>query len=143
MAESFNNTFRSFASGSCAPTEWEEYFSAYDSDAWDAEGDGVLQFRSNDEEELTMVIVHWRDLGFLLQLSCRDLPTNRSAWCKFSVRSKERLTEFEERDDLRYPVGCFLPPKEAWLAVEDFLNLPTEPSTRIQWVDDNDVEWPE
>lgn len=139
----FRNTFQSFADGSCTPSEWKKYFSEYNPEIWDAEGDGVLQYYSEDNKEFSLIIVHWRGVGFLLQLACRDLETNRSRWCKFSVSDSSKLTEFQEQDDLYYPVGCFLSPNEAWLAVEDFLNAPTNPSSRINWIDDHEISWPE
>lgn len=140
---SFRNTFLSFAGGSCDAAKWKPYFSEYQADVWDAEGDGVLQFHADDGKEYSLVIVHWSGVGFLLQLACRNLTTNRSEWCKFSVSDRNRLDQFEERDDLHYPVGCFLSPTDAWPAVEDFLSQPTQPSSRIGWIDDAEVSWPE
>lgn len=139
----FRNTFLTFASGSCEAAEWSPYFFDYEPDLWDGEGSGAIQFRSDDDKEYTLVILHWSGLGFLLQLSCRNLITNRSEWCKFSVGDRSRLMQFEERDDLRYPVGCFLSASIAWLALGDFLNHPTQPSNRVSWIDDGDVVWPE
>ena len=138
----FQNTFSSFAERTCDPAKWQKYFAEYDADIWDAEGDGLLQFHSDDGKEYSLVIVHWRDFGFLLQLACRNLETNRSEWCKFSMSDQSLLDQFEERDDLTYPIGCFLSPSAAWLSVEDFLNRPTEPSDRTQWIDDGNIDWP-
>lgn len=140
---SLRNTFLSFANGSCEPNQWEPYFRDYDADAWDAEGDGVIQAHTDDGLEYSLVIVHWRKLGFLLQLSCRNLETNRPVSCKFSVSDCTGLSNFQEQDDLQYPKGCFLGSRDAWLAVEDFLKNPTQPSSRVEWVDDGKIDWPE
>jgi hypothetical protein len=139
----FHNTFLSFAEGSCDPAKWKPYFLEYQPDVWDTEGDGVLQFHTDDDREYSLVIVHWLGLGFILQLACRNLTTNRFKWCKFSVSDHNSLAQFEERDDLQYPAGCFLSASDAWRAVEDFLTQPTQPSPRIEWVDDADIPWPE
>jgi hypothetical protein len=141
----FRNTFRLFAKGGTDAGLWRDYFLKYDPVIWDSDGDGggVINFYDDDNKEIGLVIQHWHPLGFLLQLDCRNLTTNHSEWCKFSVGDPNRLDQFEVRDDLHYPVGCFLSPTDAWLAVEDFLSQPTQPSSRIGWIDGADVSWPE
>jgi hypothetical protein len=137
------NCFRSFGRGSCDPIRWEPYFVDYDPKLWDGESGGLLQFHSDDGKEYTLLIKHLSNLGFLLDLSCRDLCANRSIWCKYSVKDRKRLSEFEKLDDLLLPRGCFLLPHEAWLAVEDFLREPTQASDRVEWIDACDIPWPE
>lgn len=139
----FHNTFMTFANGSCEPDQWKKYFLDYKPEIWDAEGDGVLTYRSEADKDYSLVIIHWSDFGFLLQLTCDNLKTNCPEYCCFSLRDKNRLAEFTELDDLTYPVGCFLSADDAWLAVEEFLNHPEEPSPRIQWIEDEQIEWPE
>ncbi|WP_339732718.1 hypothetical protein [uncultured Gimesia sp.] len=140
---SFNNTFMTFANGSCDPNKWKEYFLDYEPEVWDSEGDGVLQFRSDDNKEYSLVISHWSNLGFLLQLTCDNLETKNPEYCLFSLSDISKINDFAELDDLKYPVGCFLSSENTWLAVEDFLNNPEQPSSRIQWIEDSEIEWPE
>jgi hypothetical protein len=137
------NTFYSFANRSCDPKLWAPYFLRYDPAQWDAEGDGVLQYSTDGGLEYALVITHWSGLGFVLEFKARDLNTNRTLLSKLGVADVNALDRFEEQDGLQYPAGCFLSPSVAWLAVEDFLKTPEQPSGRVQWVDSDDIPWPE
>lgn len=139
----FRNCFNTFAKRTCDPALWKPYFSDARLAEWEEEESGHLEYEDSGGRRHGLLILYWSGLGFLLELSCWNQQTHRSEWCKFSVSDRTRLAQFEERDDLHYPVGCFLSPAHAWLAVEDFLSQPTQPSSRIGWIDDADVSWPE
>ena len=142
--QGFQSTFYSFGKGSFDPKDWSSYFLNYDPSQWNAEGDGVLQFFSNDRKRYSLAFVHLPDRGFVLQLDCRELDQRKTEWCKFAVGNRDKMDVFEGvNDGLTYPSGCILPPDLAWLAVEDFLAMPTEPSSRIEWADDVSINWPE
>lgn len=145
MANMKSSFGASFASGTCDPDKWKSYFLQYDSDVWELEGHsgGPLYYESDDNKRFVLGIIHWVSFGFLLQWDCTDLTTKRSGSAKYSVSDASRLDEFAELDEMYFPVGCFLAPEVAWLAVEDFLRQPPGPSSRIQWVDGNDIPWPE
>jgi len=139
----FRNTFLSFGEGSCDPAKWRSHFLEYSPEEWKVEGGGVLQYHSDEGKEYALIIVHWADSAFILQLACRNLSTNRFDWCKFALASMDKLDQFEQQDDLCYPAGCLHTASEAWLVVEDFLDQPQHPSDRTQWVDDAAIPWPE
>lgn len=140
------STFKScFADGTCDPEKWKKYFLQYDSEEWNTKGTGggTLYYITDNKCEYELLIIHWTNYGFLLQWACTDLTTKRSGSAKYSVSDASRLDDFAELDETYFPVGCFLTPEVAWLAVEDFLRQPPGPSSRIQWVDGNVIPWPE
>ena len=56
----------------------------------------------------------------------------------------EKINDVEDvGDDQFAPVGSFLPPQEAWLALEDFFNNPLCKSARIKWINSDEIAWPD
>jgi hypothetical protein len=102
----FHSTFSSFCGGGFDPTCWERHFLNYDVDEWLLEGDGVLQFFTEDKKQYSLTILHVPNRGFVLQLDCFLLEIRKSSFCKYAVADRSALTHFEEVDDgLSYPTG--------------------------------------
>ena len=140
----FGSGFLELAAGTCDPDKWRRHFSHYDPGEWAADGDGgSIWFSSDDGREMSMNIIHWEGLGFLLKYECRNQSANAPTWVKYSVGQSGRIDEFETRDDLTFPVGCFLDPDTAGSVISDFFQQPMEPSASVQWVDSGDIPWPD
>ena len=140
----FNSSFRTFGGGRFAIESWEPYFVKYNEQQWLQEGDGVINYRTGDNKEYSLVFVHVPQQGFVIQNDCHDLITNRGLWCKFGVESADDLNDFVEvGEGLVYPSGCIVSPATAWLIVKDFLQNPTSSAKPVLMVDDSSIEWPE
>jgi hypothetical protein len=137
------NALFTYADPGHDPRRWERYFLRFDPSEWDEHGDGVLQYLTGTGLMYSLMVMHWKDLGLLLQYTSNDLDANRQLCCKYAVADAGALDRFEERDDLLFPTGCFLPPATAWLAVQDFLSNPERQSKRVEWVDDDGIPWPD
>jgi hypothetical protein len=137
------NALFSYAESSCDPKRWERYFLNFNPSDWEKESGGVLQYLTDTSLKYALMVSYWKNLGFLLQYSCDDLKAHKQVCCRYAVADSSALDRFEERDELVFPTGCFLAPTAAWLAVEDFLNNPKQPSRRVEWVDDEAIPWPE
>lgn len=139
----WNSTFRVVADGGCDPRKWKPYFVHFDPSLWEATDGGALEYFADSDLNYSLVISYWDGLGFLLRWCARSPDLMRTESCKYSLGDPDALDRFEEQDDLTFPAGCFVPPSTAWLAVEDFLHDPLRPSHRIEWVDTEDISWPE
>mgnify|MGYP003325188998 FL=1 len=140
----FHSTFNSFGKGGFAPKDWEQYFLSYDESEWLPEGDGILQFFSDENKRFSLTIIHVPNRGFVLQFDCRSLDEQRSLFCNYVVADRKVMSHFEEVDDgLAYPTGCIVLPSTAWVAVKDFLKNPTLPSSNLDWIADEEISWPE
>lgn len=140
----FHSTFRSFGKRGVDPIEWERHFLNYDVSEWLTEGDGVLQFSSDDHKMYSLTIIHVPYRGFVLQYDCWATDLQKSLLCKYAVSDQSQLSCFEEvADGLVYPTGCILPPSTAWVAVKGFLTRPTLPANDVEWIADQDIPWPE
>ena len=60
MTQGFHSTFYSFGGDSFEPSAWQSHFLDYDPDAWDEEGDGVLQFNTDGGRRYSLIVFHNR-----------------------------------------------------------------------------------
>lgn len=143
-SKGFQSTFSSFGKGGFAPQDWEGHFISYDVSEWLSEGDGVLQFFTTDNKRYSLTIIHVPRRGFVLQFDCRSLDLQKTLFCNYVVADRDAMNRFENVDDgLIYPAGCIVAPTTAWIAVSAFLKNPTEPSSKLEWIADKDIAWPE
>lgn len=137
---SFHSTFYTFGGGSADPENWKSYFLNYDPAKWNEEGDGGLHFADESEEiRYSLIVAHYADLGFSLW---QTTSLKKKSATMISVNKPVAIGEFVEVDDFNIPLGSFLPPEDAWLAVEDFLHEPRHPSKRIEWIASDELPWP-
>lgn len=134
--------FRVLYDGGRDAAAWRTWLLTGNPGRWGSAPGAALTRQTAADEQESLVIDYWRGLGWLLQWSALDAGSNRTRWCRFSVADRARLDRFEERDDLTYPVGCFVGPESAWWAVEDFLVGKPGPSSRVSWIDDREIRWP-
>jgi len=141
--EGFHSTFFSFGNSGNVAADWEHHFTSYDPRSWDEEGDGVLQFFESPHR-YSLTVVHNAKFGFLLNYSVRNLDEKSTPESAYSIGKKSQLANFKEVvEGSFYPTGCFVTPSTAWKAVEDFLANPTKRSSRIDWIDESILSWPE
>ncbi|HEY1068328.1 MAG TPA: hypothetical protein VGE52_19540, partial [Pirellulales bacterium] len=72
MAGRFSNAFPTFGAKGVDPAKWREHFVPYDGAAWDAEGDGLLQFEAESGHRYSLLIIHDVPLGFLLLFTASE-----------------------------------------------------------------------
>lgn len=139
----FHSTFYSFGGKSkLSANAFQKYFLDYDSNQWVEEGGGSIQFFQDSGWILSLTIIQSPLYGISLFYDCYD-PVNRNTIYDFcSVGDEEKLVLIEDiGDEEFYPVGAFMAPEDAWLAVEDFFKKPTEKSERIEWISSELIEW--
>ncbi len=91
-----------------------------------------------------MIILQNSQYGILLSYDCYDKIGKRILSNYYSVGDPTKMDLIEDvGDEEFFPIGSFLEPKHAWLAIEDFFNHPIKISDRIEWIAADQIEWPE
>lgn len=119
-----------------------QMFADYDEDSWEGLDGGLIQYATEDRL-FQLQIEHRSGLGFLLQFSEKSLPSLGTIQSLYSLQNKDAISEFDELDEIYYPIGCFLPPECTFEPIKDFIKNPLQPSQRIDWVETSQIEWPE
>jgi len=121
-----------------------DYFLDYTPEKWmDGSGDGVFSFVSDLGDSCNLSILESREYGISVRYNIRK-PGERRGEEYYSVSDLKKINNFEDvGDDQFAPVGSFLPPQNAWLALEDFFNSPLFKSDRIQWINSDEISWPD
>lgn len=138
----FKSTFYSFGRDrNFKPDVWRKYFMNYDSNQWEEDSGGSLHL-VDSALKYSLMIVHNRKYGLMLNHEIRNIKERKTIESYFSVGDKEKLSIIEDiGDEEFYPVGCFLKPENAWMGFEDFLIEPKNRSNRIKWVSSEIIEW--
>ncbi|NVJ90935.1 MAG: hypothetical protein HWE34_04720 [Methylocystaceae bacterium] len=141
----FHSTFYSIGKGSeLNASVFKEYFVNYQPEIWNEDGGGSLQYFGEDKVETTLLFIHNPNLGILLSYNQYDNAKNKTICDFYSVGIREKIELIEDiGDDEFYPIGSFLNPQQAWLAVEDFFADPAQKSERIEWISSDKIQWPE
>ena len=141
----FHSTFYSFGRNSgLNAAAFQKYFLQYDPDEWAEEGGGSLQYFSDESNVISLVILQNTKYGIMLSYDCYNKTNKQTLQDCYSVGNSEKLNIIEDvGDEEFFPVGSFLKPEQAWLAVEDFFSDPTKISDRIEWIASDQIEWPE
>lgn len=121
----------------------------YDPSQW-AAGGGSFVFLDEAGGRWTLLVTQHDEYGISLLYGAGPWPPPRAPAALsgnreefISVGKKQAMNDFENiYDEIILPVGSFLAPQEAWLAVEDFIESPTTKSTRINWVASKTLAWP-
>lgn len=119
-----------------------QVFAEYDENAWEELGGGLIQY-STEDRLFTLLIEHRINLGFLLNFLEKARPRLNTLQSLYSLQDKTLSADFDELDEIYYPVGCFLTPKLAFDGIEDFIKNPLKPSERVAWIAGNEINWPE
>lgn len=121
-----------------------DYFLGYAPEKWMAgTGDGVFSFVSDLGVSCDLSILESRKYGISVIYSIRR-PGEKRGEEYYSVSDMEKINDVEDvGDDQFAPVGSFLPPQKAWLALEDFFNNPLCKSDRIKWISSDEIAWPD
>jgi hypothetical protein len=118
-----------------------QMFAEYDENAWEELGGGLIQY-STEDRLFQLLIEHRTNLGFLLNY-LEKIPRLKTLQSLYSLQDQTLLADFDELDEIHYPVGCFLTPQLAFAGIEDFVKNPLKPSERVAWIDGNEINWPE
>lgn len=112
--------------------QFKKYFIEYTPGKWDAGSGGAsfVYFDANNQK-YSLVVIENPKYGFCLMYE----PSLNGC---YSLGNTELLNKFFD-DDTTMPIGAYISPELAWLAVEDFLDNPYLPSNRINWINDDDI----
>lgn len=121
-----------------------DYFLDYAPEKWmGGTGDGVFAFVSDSGDSCDLSILESRKYGISVSYNIRRSGEKRGG-AYYSVGNMGKVNDVEDvGDDQFAPVGSFLPPQEAWLALEDFFNNPLCKSGRIKWISADEIAWPD
>ena len=142
----FHSTFTKFGQGQeIVPATFKPHFLNFDPFEWDQQGGGgSLQYTAQDGVRYSLTCIANKKYGVMLQWDCLETKLIGINNQSFSIGNKERMHQIEDiGDEEFYPVGSFLKPELAWLAVRDFFSNPSKKSNQIEWINSNDIEWPD
>ena len=117
-------------------SQFESYFIDYSQSKWEVGSCGAsFVYFDSDEQIYSLVVMQDSRYGICLMYE----PSSNGC---YSLGDKSLLTNFVENyDEITMPLGTYISPEKAWLAVADFLDNPYQPSQRIKWVNDDDISW--
>jgi hypothetical protein len=121
---------------------FKPYFLDYMPDNWIAEvNGGAFKFIDEDEFSYNCLIVHSQLYGICLMF---DVWNKKFISGKSTVGDVTKMHEtVDVGSDEIYPIGCFIPPNEAWVMVEQYLLNPKEYPRSAFLKDTNEIDWPE
>jgi hypothetical protein len=116
----------------------------YDEQRWVSSPTGGAALSAKEDGlRWSMVITASKDLGLSVLATVRGQDGKRYREM-VSVGDPTMLDQFVRTEcDIIAPVGSFVTPEIALAAVEDFFKEPSEPTSRVQWVDTKDLAFPE
>ena len=125
-----------------SPEKYRDFFLKYDPDSWSSgAGDGVFDARFENGDVATLSVLEEHSLGISVRFNFRR-SGERSSQEYYSVGNHKEINNVDNvGDDQFLPIGSFLKPEQAWLAVEDFFENPCEKSNRIEWMSSDEIEW--
>lgn len=127
------------------PELYKKYFLNYDSAKWKSGGGGGF-FKYFDDKGMmySLLITDDARYGIMLSYDKWDNQKKRSIRSWYSVGDENALGKMiKNEDQFKLPLGTYMKPKDAWLAVNDYLKDPATISKSIQWVDSKDIPWPD
>ncbi len=118
---------------------YRPYFEEYSAEVWGVvPGEAAFLYETHLGLESALFILDNGTGSFSVRL---DVSVLRKSF--YSVGSMDTMGDFiDAGDDQFAPVGSFVAPAVAWMAVEDFFTSPLECSPRLTWMDTEDMEWP-
>jgi hypothetical protein len=127
------------------PELYEDYFLDYDSEKWKAgSGGGSFKFFDGEGLEYSLTISEDPKYGIMLSYEKWDDKENKSIGSWYSVANESELsTMIENADELQMPLGSYMKPENAWEGVKAFILEPVTMPEAIEWVDVEEIPWPE
>jgi hypothetical protein len=144
VIQGFHASLRTRPTPEFTPAAWAEFFRADSQEFWRDEQGFSLQYFDQPTFQYNILCHLMPDHGIMLDWTCSNMQTNRLTEAYYSLGDESRLTEFcEVTDEIYMSWGFSLPKAMAWLAVEDFMRNPRVKSSRILWIEDQKVPWPD
>jgi len=123
---------------------WKSAFSKENETKWDSEQSGSIQYFDDDGEQHSLIINYKQGHGLAFSLdryNKADFSRNRSM---LSVGQPSKINRFECVDSgATVSLGSFVPFEAAWPIVEHFLREPHNLPNCVEWIDANNLDWPE
>ena len=148
--DTFSGSFRSlfFAVGNpkdFSPSAWERFFVPFDRKKWNEDTAGGLVFELANGEQFSLIIEYHPELGLTLAYetdSVEDDDFPSDSW--ISVNDPTAMSDFVILENgSQHARGSFLDASRAWEVVEAFLDDPTKIPVQINWLNADDLDWPE
>ena len=119
---------------------YSDFFLNYHPSKWKIGcGDGVFSFENEDGDSAVLSVIESEIYGISVRYNFRKGGQKENHEF-YSVSDRQMMNQVEDvGDDQFVPVGSFLKPNLAWLAVEDFLENPLQKSVRIDWANSKDI----
>lgn len=125
------------------PSIYRDYFLDYSHEKWKGSGGALFKFINNNKR-YCLTVYESDGLGILLNYDVWDVSANRGVESWYSLGEKNLVHKFTEvADELCYPVGCFVKPDEAWMALVYFFQDPEVVPKSLAWVKSDDIPWPD
>ncbi len=128
-----------------SPQAWKKFFVPFDADRWAKDSAGGIVYKLDDGSQFSLMFEYDVDLGLSMTYDMDNFEDDEfESDSRISVRDREAMSDFVlVATGATYPRGSFVDPEAAWGATEAFLNDPTVMPTSIDWLDPDELDWPE
>lgn len=122
--------------------KYQDLFLEYNSKKWQrGSGDAVFSYSGGCEEKSSLSFIECKDCGISARFNSRIGDAIREEEY-YSVGAVDKMNLIKDvGDDQFVPVGSFVSPEQAWMAVEDFFEKPMVKPSRIEWIDSEKIDW--
>ncbi|MCH5599227.1 hypothetical protein [Niabella ginsengisoli] len=120
---------------------YKPYFLDHDINKSDISNSGYFEYKHKDGDIVLLFIAH--DGKFSLRYDYNILTTtNSSQPSYYSVFDPNHMNEIiDAGDENMIPLGSLVESNQAWAIICDFYQNPEEKSSRIQWLDAEEINW--
>lgn len=127
------------------PEMYMEYFINYDSAQWKrGSGGGSFKYFDGIGIEYSLTILEDSRFGIMLSYEKWNDKDNKCIGTWYSIGKENELDNIiENEDEFEVPLGAYLKPENAWLAVKAYILNPHVIPQEIKWIDVNDIRWME
>ncbi|EDF8719705.1 hypothetical protein GYD59_001584 [Salmonella enterica] len=120
--------------------KYSRYFKHFSRDDWNKDScGGYFNFNGGGFERVLFFIYY--DDGFSLRYDCSNTSDDVES-CWYSVYDKDKMNTIVDADTEQFiPLGSCLPPDIALAVIEDFFKDPQNRSSKVEWVNADDLDW--
>ncbi len=141
----FHSTFALVGnSNDFSPTVWQPFFDTAYSDLWERDQTGAIQCLTEEGERYSLILNYKKDESISISFDRYNRNDFSRNFSFISQGNKTLGSGFEYLPNgATVPTDSFLSLNDAWVAVNEFLRQPTKKPSSINWVDSNELIWPE